>query len=219
MDRTKLPANDGRGAEPALMTNAELLSLSHQIHHRVVNGGTQGPYLDELNLELLRRLSLAGPKSLRLALADLTATLARAEDKWGGPAHDDEKPPERWIQHIMDYAGWARVMMGMQNWPKARTRLLQVAGLAIHAVEAGDRGTGYREAVEAPPPEPPAQHYARLSPRWANYNLCARGGEPFLTESLKTGIWFHKDAVYNPERDGYSCPVCNTMFNDGGPAL
>jgi hypothetical protein len=47
---------------------------------------------------------------------------------------------------IQDYAGWARTMAGMNSPDKARNRLIQVAALAVAAVESIDRKTGCASA-------------------------------------------------------------------------
>lgn len=63
----------------------------------------------------------------------------RQDQKWGGPIHDDEHVTADFVQLIEDYAGWARVMAGMNSPDKARKRLVQVAALAVAAVESIDR--------------------------------------------------------------------------------
>ncbi len=63
----------------------------------------------------------------------------RQDNKWGGPIHDDEHSVAEFAQLIEDYAGWARTMAGMNSPHKARNRLIQVAALAVAAVEGIDR--------------------------------------------------------------------------------
>lgn len=75
------------------------------------------------------------------ALTDIAAERGRQDRKWGGPKHDDQKSPNDFVQHIEDYAGWARVMAGMGSFEKYRRRMIQVAALAVAAVEAADRAT------------------------------------------------------------------------------
>lgn len=70
---------------------------------------------------------------------DVVAERKRQDDKWGGPVHDDQKSPNDFVQHIEDYAGWARVMAGMGSLDKYRRRMVQVAALAGAAIEACDR--------------------------------------------------------------------------------
>lgn len=65
----------------------------------------------------------------------------RQDMKWGGAAHDDHHTTAEFVGLIEDYAGWARVMAGMDNLEKARNRLIQVAALAVAAVESIDRKT------------------------------------------------------------------------------
>lgn len=70
---------------------------------------------------------------------DVVSERQRQDQKWGGPEHDDQKSPNDFVQHIEDYAGWARVMAGMGSFEKYRRRMVQVAALAGAAIEASDR--------------------------------------------------------------------------------
>lgn len=56
--------------------------------------------------------------------------------------HDDEKDTKHFSEVISDYANWARRMSEMGSDDKARRRLIQVAALAIAAVESIDRKRG-----------------------------------------------------------------------------
>lgn len=71
--------------------------------------------------------------------SEIQAERARQDDKWGGPDHDDQHTTAEFVQLIEDYAGWARTMAGMNSHDKARKRLIQVAALAVAAVESIDR--------------------------------------------------------------------------------
>ena len=64
---------------------------------------------------------------------------ARQVAKWGGAEHDDQHSTQYFAQMIIDYAGWVRAMANMQSPGKARRRLIQIAALAIAAVESIDR--------------------------------------------------------------------------------
>ena len=70
---------------------------------------------------------------------EVIAERTRQDEKWGGADHDDQHTGADWAQLIQDYAGWVRVMSGMGSADKARRRLVQVAALAVAAVEAVDR--------------------------------------------------------------------------------
>lgn len=76
------------------------------------------------------------------AIDDVAAERARQDAKWGGPAHDDQHSTAEFVQLIIDYAGWSRVMYGMNSQDRTRRRLIQVAALAVAAVESIDRKTG-----------------------------------------------------------------------------
>lgn len=77
-----------------------------------------------------------------VAISDLIAERQRQNEKWGGPHHDDQHQPGFWTQLIQDYAGWARVMAGMDSPEKYRKRMVQVAALAVAAIEVLDRVGG-----------------------------------------------------------------------------
>lgn len=80
-------------------------------------------------------------------LAEIQTERDRQDSKWGGENHDDGHSVGFWVQLIKDYAGWARVMAGMGNIAKTRRRLIQVATIAVAAVQSIDRKYGN------PPPE------------------------------------------------------------------
>jgi len=72
-------------------------------------------------------------------LVEISDERERQDKKWGGAGHDDQRHPQDFVQLIEDYAGWARVMAGMNNPEKTRKRLIQVAALAVAAIESIDR--------------------------------------------------------------------------------
>lgn len=72
-------------------------------------------------------------------LDEIQAERDRQDSKWGGAQHDDTHSTAEFVQLIEDYAGWARVMAVMGSLDKARNRLIQVAALAVAAVEVIDR--------------------------------------------------------------------------------
>mgnify|MGYP000848259290 CR=1 FL=1 len=75
-------------------------------------------------------------------LAEVAEERMRQDGKWGGPAHDDQHSTAEFVQLIEDYAGWARTMAGMHSPEKAERRLIQVAALALAAVERSRRVRG-----------------------------------------------------------------------------
>jgi hypothetical protein len=75
-------------------------------------------------------------------LNEITNERARQDDKWGGAEHDDQHTTTEFCGFIQDYAAWARRMDQMNSPDKARRRLIQVAALAVAAVESIDRKTG-----------------------------------------------------------------------------
>lgn len=72
----------------------------------------------------------------------------RQDAKWGGADHDDHHTTADFVQLIEDYAGWARTMAGMNSDGKARNRLIQVAALAVAAIESIDRRNASNEKAE-----------------------------------------------------------------------
>jgi len=80
-------------------------------------------------------------------MGDVLLERNRQDIKWGGPNHDDQHSTADFCFLIQDYAGWARVMAGMDNYEKTRNRLIQVAALACAAVESLDRIEGKDQAV------------------------------------------------------------------------
>ena len=78
---------------------------------------------------------------LKLVLEEVQSERARQDLKWGGADHDDKWTPLDWHEMIADYNGWARRMATMGSVDKARMRYIQVAALAVAAVEAIDRQT------------------------------------------------------------------------------
>lgn len=59
-------------------------------------------------------------------------------EKWG-TYNDDNWNALDWHEMIADYNAWARRMACMGSVDKARNRYIQVAALAVAAVEALDR--------------------------------------------------------------------------------
>lgn len=63
----------------------------------------------------------------------------RQDKKFGGPEFDDRKTVFDWCQDIFAYLTWGRQMWRMGSGDKYRRRLLQVAALAVAALESYDR--------------------------------------------------------------------------------
>jgi hypothetical protein len=72
-------------------------------------------------------------------LADVAAERQRQIMKWTETFNDDHWTPLDWHEMIADYNGWARRMATMGSTEKARNRYIQIAALAVAAVEAIDR--------------------------------------------------------------------------------
>ncbi len=63
----------------------------------------------------------------------------RQKAMWGLHDHDAQWTPLDWHEMISDYNGWARRTWAMGRCDEARERLIQVAALALAAIEAMDR--------------------------------------------------------------------------------
>lgn len=95
--------------------------------------------LVEENHQLRAQNSQGTNDRIRNVLDEIAAERRRQDSKWGGPDNDDTYTPGIWVQLIQDYAGWSRVMAGMDSPLKYRKRMMQVAALAVAAVESHDR--------------------------------------------------------------------------------
>lgn len=72
-------------------------------------------------------------------LDDVYAERVRQDTKWEGIFDDDQWNALDWHEMIADYNSWARRMMAQKSPEKARNRYVQIAALAVAAVEALDR--------------------------------------------------------------------------------
>jgi hypothetical protein len=72
-------------------------------------------------------------------LVDVAEERLRQDVKWANPANDDQWSALDWHEMIADYNALARRMAAMGSLDKARRRYVQVAALAVAAVEAIDR--------------------------------------------------------------------------------
>ncbi|HEV7266459.1 MAG TPA: hypothetical protein VGN83_16285 [Falsiroseomonas sp.] len=84
-------------------------------------------------------------------LLEVGAERTRQDAQWG-VERDEALSVATFVQLIADYAGWARVKAREGSHVEARQRLVQVAALAVAAVETLDRRGGGR-AEAAPPGE------------------------------------------------------------------
>ena len=89
------------------------------------------------------------PTPTGLVLEQDKTERARQDEKWGGSANDDKHTIAEWVNLIKAYADWAEVMQGMGSLDKARNRLVQVAAMAVAAVESVDRQSKQPENLSA----------------------------------------------------------------------
>ena len=74
-------------------------------------------------------------------IAEVALERQRQDEKWGGAINDDQWSPLDWHEMLSDYNAWARRMACMGSLDKARRRYVQLAAMAVAAVEAIDRKT------------------------------------------------------------------------------
>ena len=62
--------------------------------------------------------------------------------EWGGPGHDDAQPMGQFLEYIeRKLCRQAEQDLVEENYPEVRRRLIQIAALAVAAVESLDRQT------------------------------------------------------------------------------
>jgi hypothetical protein len=84
--------------------------------------------------------------SLQRTIEDVENERAHQEARWG-VVNDDRNTLDDWLTYILRYVTRAHTA----NDPATvRRRLVQIAALAVAAVESFDRNRGFPEAVGAP---------------------------------------------------------------------
>jgi hypothetical protein len=78
--------------------------------------------------------------SLQRVLEDVVNERAHQENRWG-VVNDDRNTFEDWRTYMNKYS--FRVGHAMPNSPTQRRRLIQVAALAVAAIESFDRNRGF----------------------------------------------------------------------------
>lgn len=71
-------------------------------------------------------------------VADILEERVRQEKIWSED-NDNLQDIRNFTIYIEDYAGWARTKLGMGNKTEARERFVQIAALAMAAVEQLDK--------------------------------------------------------------------------------
>lgn len=83
-------------------------------------------------------------------LKEIAAERKRQDQKWGGAAHDDNYDLRDFIRWGKNYLSWSDQMADALSWAKARRRMVQVAALAVAAVEWIDRNKHSQLDEKAP---------------------------------------------------------------------
>lgn len=73
------------------------------------------------------------------AIADINAERDRQDRMWGGPDHDDERERTDWLRFIRAHARDALKAVNAGELDDYRTELVQLAALAVAAIEVEDR--------------------------------------------------------------------------------
>lgn len=78
---------------------------------------------------------------LATVLAQVGEERRRQDEQWGGPLHDDHHTPRQWFGLVDDHLGRAKKAAGGKSTDHDtyRHNLVQVAALAVAAVESLDR--------------------------------------------------------------------------------
>lgn len=79
--------------------------------------------------------ALEGTKRI---LVEVEGERDRQNEKWGGPSHDAQHGPRDWAAFITEHLGKALDATRPQDY---RRRMLQVAALAVAAIETADAST------------------------------------------------------------------------------
>jgi hypothetical protein len=69
-------------------------------------------------------------------LAEVAGERAAQDQQWGGASHDDEHGPEVWDALLWKFLRYATPLGGTRR----RHRLVQLAAVAVAAIECIDRG-------------------------------------------------------------------------------
>lgn len=81
-------------------------------------------------------------------LADVRDERARQTEIWGGPTYDDQHGPGDWLDYLAEHTAKAEAQLELDGgyWylnsraaAEYRRRLIEVAALAVAAVESFDR--------------------------------------------------------------------------------
>ena len=73
---------------------------------------------------------------MKKVLDEIAEERARQDEKWGGPAHDDEHVTADWIRFINNQSVRVHSPDGVDD---SRSRLLKIAALAVAGIESIDR--------------------------------------------------------------------------------
>lgn len=96
---------------------------------------------EQIEMALSRVLPPSTPRELTKAVADLVIRRQKQDALHGGPEHDDREHPNPawWISTITDYNARASACHYANNPEQFRSYMLDVAALALAAIEMHDR--------------------------------------------------------------------------------
>lgn len=79
---------------------------------------------------------------LQTILEQIAAERGRQDANWGGPDHDDGHERRDWLSFIVEHVDRAKKVIprrGPQDLDEHRNQLVQIAALAVAAIQAHDR--------------------------------------------------------------------------------
>jgi hypothetical protein len=86
---------------------------------------------DERFLETLAEKSLSQGR----IVVDIIMERKRQDEKWGGAAHDKQHTVSDWVRFIHEHASKANEAASLGDIQRAQARLVEVAALAVAALE------------------------------------------------------------------------------------
>ncbi len=123
-DKVKVEVNRCLGC--SVLLNGFHMSWCPQV---ILEGGPEGCGLT------------AASRVQQMVLTDVVERRIYQDEKWGGEAHDDKHSIRDWVTYLVAYLG--RIVSRENKWgadsPLARKLFIDVAALAVAAVEAIDR--------------------------------------------------------------------------------
>lgn len=142
-------------------------------------------------------------------LAEINRERVKQDAKWGGPQHDDTHVPEDWLSFIS-----VRIAESRTHPHKYRQNMVEIAALAVAAIESDDRRNGLAANVSKgenkPIGLPPLGKFPDL-----RENLLVKNG-PFIL-ATNNAICYPDGAVVAEAQGAYEVTaICQALNNYNG---